>query len=94
MPYKWRLRRYLAEAWHFLEYGGKRLVIVWHRRAGKDELAPHWSAAAAMKRVGNAGNRIYTAPAITKTHWWRPKPVTASWLLKVRPAAIPPSSER
>ena len=69
MPYKWRLRRYQAKAWHYLEYGGKRLAMVWHRRAGKDELALHWSGAAAMQRVGNYWYMLPEASQARKAIW-------------------------
>jgi hypothetical protein len=41
------------DAWEYLEGGGKRLVEVWHRRAGKDEVALHWTAVSAMQKPGN-----------------------------------------
>lgn len=40
-------------SWAYLEAGGKRLVEVWHRRAGKDDIALHWTAKAAMIKPGN-----------------------------------------
>lgn len=39
--------------WAYLENGGKRCVEVWHRRAGKDEVALHWTAVDAMQNPGN-----------------------------------------
>jgi hypothetical protein len=36
-----------------MENGGKRLVEVWHRRAGKDDLALHWTAVDAIQNPGN-----------------------------------------
>jgi phage terminase large subunit len=36
-----------------LESGGKRAVEVWHRRAGKDEVALHWTAVDAIQNPGN-----------------------------------------
>ena len=38
--------------WQYLEHGGLRGFYVWHRRAGKDDLALHWTALAAHRRVG------------------------------------------
>lgn len=41
------------DTWRYLEGGGKRCVEVWHRRAGKDEVALHWTAVDAMQNPGN-----------------------------------------
>ena len=37
-------------AWKYLENGGKRAVLNWHRRAGKDDVALHWAAVSAIQR--------------------------------------------
>lgn len=39
--------------WNYLRGGGKRAVACFHRRAGKDEVCLHTTAAAAFERVGN-----------------------------------------
>lgn len=39
--------------WSYLRDGGKRALAVWHRRAGKDEIAMHFTAWTAVQRVGN-----------------------------------------
>lgn len=36
--------------WSYLENGGKRAIVIWHRRAGKDEVFLHWAAVAAHMR--------------------------------------------
>lgn len=46
-------RRHQGRAWSYLQDGGKRAVLVWHRRAGKDELCLHNAAVQAHQRVGN-----------------------------------------
>ena len=53
LPNQWQPRSYQRRLWNYLEEGGKRAVAVWHRRAGKDEVCLHWTACAAMQRVGN-----------------------------------------
>lgn len=40
------------EDWCYLENGGKRLVLPWHRRAGKDDVALHWTCVSAHQKVG------------------------------------------
>ena len=49
----WQPRPYQRPAWDYLERGGKRAVLVHHRRAGKDEVALHYTAVAAMQKPGN-----------------------------------------
>jgi len=50
LPNGWRPRKYQLPLWRYLANGGKRGVAVWHRRAGKDDLALHWTAVAAHLR--------------------------------------------
>lgn len=50
LPNNWRPRDYQFNAWRYLENGGKRAALVWHRRAGKDDLALHWTATAAIQK--------------------------------------------
>src|SRR5215204_3296282 len=49
----WDVRAYQENLWEFLQAGGKRAIAVWHRRAGKDDIALHHAACSAYKRIGN-----------------------------------------
>jgi phage terminase large subunit len=50
----WEAREHQMRLWSYLQHeGGRRAVAIWHRRAGKDEVALHHSAIAAMLRPGN-----------------------------------------
>ena len=49
----WKRRPYQRALWDFLKNGGKRAIAVWHRRAGKDDVALHFAAIEAHKRIGN-----------------------------------------
>ena len=49
----WRPRDYQLGAWGAAERGCKRFALAWHRRAGKDEFALHWTACAAHERIGS-----------------------------------------
>ena len=49
---RWFPRGYQRAAWSALEGGCKRLVWVWHRRAGKDTMGLRWVAQAMLDRVG------------------------------------------
>lgn len=53
LPHNWQPRPYQSALWRYLEQGGKRAVAIWHRRAGKDDVALHWTAVAAHQRVGS-----------------------------------------
>jgi hypothetical protein len=58
LPYNgWMARPHQLPLWEYLIKGGKRAIAVWHRRAGKDEVALHFTACAAAKD-----------PVITGTH--------------------------
>src|SRR4029077_5410875 len=50
---EWMPRSHQANLWKYLERGGKRAVAIWHRRAGKDEIALHHAAVSAMTRPAN-----------------------------------------
>jgi phage terminase large subunit len=53
LPYKFILRNYQLPAWQaFFTEKKKRLVTVWHRRAGKDAMALNMTIAASQMRVG------------------------------------------
>ena len=49
----WDARPYQQALWEYLLQDGKRALAVWHRRAGKDDIALHYAAIAMHKRVGN-----------------------------------------
>lgn len=72
----WRPRRYQLGAWGALERGVKRLALAWHRRAGKDELCLHWTACAAMQRVGPYWHMLPQANQARKAIWDAVNPVT------------------
>src|SRR5436190_12506588 len=49
----WQPRPHQQRLWNYLMRGGKRAVAVWHRRAGKDEVALHATAVAMLERPAN-----------------------------------------
>lgn len=53
LPHNWEARGYQKPLWDYLAGGGKRAVVSWHRRSGKDAVMLHHSACAAFERVGN-----------------------------------------
>ena len=69
IPFNWMPRPYQMPLWTYLERGGKRAAAVWHRRAGKDEVALHWTAVATQKRIGNYWHMLPEASQARKAIW-------------------------
>lgn len=55
--------------WGYLEGGGTRADVVAHRRWGKDDVALHWAARAAMLRVGTYWHMLPEASQARKAIW-------------------------
>lgn len=53
LPNNWSPRKYQNKLWSYLIKGGKRAVVSWHRRSGKDAVMLHNCAVQSQKRVGN-----------------------------------------
>lgn len=69
IPNNWSPREYQGDAWAVLERGCKRVLLVWHRRAGKDDLCLHWSARSLMQRVGTYWHMLPEASQARKAIW-------------------------
>lgn len=69
LPHEWDPRPYQLPAWKALESGIKRVVGVWHRRAGKDDVALHWAQCAAVQRVGTYWHMLPQANQARKAIW-------------------------
>ncbi len=74
----WEPRVYQRPLWEALTLeGAKRVVAVWHRRAGKDDVALHWTSMAAndvghknsIGRVGNYWHMLPEAAQARKAIW-------------------------
>jgi len=52
LPYNWKPRDYQMPFWRYMQAGGRRAVLVWHRRSGKDLTALNWAIPAMTQRVG------------------------------------------
>jgi hypothetical protein len=55
--------------WTALEAGCKRAIYTFHRRAGKDDVGLHWTAAAAMQRPGTYWYMLPQASQARKAIW-------------------------
>ena len=62
-------RAYQRPLWDYLERGGRTAVAVWHRRAGKDEVALHRTAIAAHERPGNYWHMLPSYEQSRKAIW-------------------------
>jgi phage terminase large subunit len=69
LPNGWRRREYQEPLWRYLRKGGLRADVAWHRRAGKDDVSLHWTAIAAMKRVGTYWHMLPEASQARKAIW-------------------------
>lgn len=52
LPNQWVPRPHQMPIFNYLENGGKRAMLIAHRRFGKDDILLHWTAVAAFQRVG------------------------------------------
>lgn len=67
--FDWHPRAHQERLWRYLESGGKRGVAIWHRRAGKDDVALNWAAVSAFERVGNYWHMLPEAAQARKAIW-------------------------
>lgn len=77
LPNAWSPRSYQQPLWRYMSGGGKRAVAVWHRRAGKDDVALHWAAVASQLRVGTYWHMLPEAAQSRKAIWEAVDPHTA-----------------
>lgn len=69
LPNNWEPRKYQLEAWNYLENGGRHAELIWHRRAGKDEIALHRIACAAHERQANYWHMLPEYSQARKAIW-------------------------
>jgi hypothetical protein len=77
LPNNWVPRWYQRPLWDYLERGGRTAVAVWHRRAGKDEVALHRTAVAAHERPGNYWHMLPQYEQARKAIWDAVNPHTS-----------------
>jgi phage terminase large subunit len=69
LPNNWGPREYQLPAWRYLQKGGRHAELVWHRRAGKDEIGMHWAACASHLRRGNYWHMLPEYAQARKAIW-------------------------
>lgn len=52
LPYQWSPRLYQQPLWNYLKHGGKRAVVVWPRRHGKDDVCLQHAVCSMGRRKG------------------------------------------
>ena len=72
----WSARDHQMPLWNYLHNGGKRAIAVWHRRAGKDEIALHHTAVSAFRKVGNYWHCLPEYAQARKAIWTAVNPHT------------------
>ena len=69
LPNNWDPRDYQLPAWCALNGGIRKALLLWHRRAGKDDVCLHFAATKAMQRVGNYWHMLPQYGQARKSVW-------------------------
>jgi hypothetical protein len=72
LPNNWTPRHYQREAWDALTRRNdpiKRALLVWHRRAGKDDVCLHFAACKTMQKQGNYWHMLPQYAQARKSVW-------------------------
>lgn len=72
----WQPRPHQRNAWNYLQNGGLHAELIWHRRAGKDDVALHSTAIRALERAGNYWHMLPLATQVRKAIWTAVNPHT------------------
>lgn len=76
IPYNWRPRQYQLPAWLYLERGGRHAELVWHRRAGKDDVGLHYAAHSIVRQPATYWHMLPEAAQARKAIWEAVNPHT------------------
>lgn len=69
IPNNWDPRPHQQAMWNYLEGGGKRAVMVAHRRWGKDDVALHWTCSQAHEKIASYLHMLPLANQARKAIW-------------------------
>lgn len=78
LPHQWEPRHYQVPLWNYLVTGGKRAIAIWHRRAGKDEVALNFAACATHNVTGDYWHMLPQASQARKAIWEAINPHTGN----------------
>ena len=76
LPYNWESRWYQEPVRRYLEAGGRHAELIWHRRAGKDEICMHWTATQLIERPATYWHMLPQANQVKKAIWKAVNPHT------------------
>ena len=62
--------------WRYMEHGGRRSVLLWHRRAGKDDNSLRYLASAAMEKTATYWYLLPKAVQVRRAIWEAVNPHT------------------
>jgi hypothetical protein len=69
IPNEWAPRAYQLNAWSYLEAGGRRAVLVWHRRSGKDNLCLNFTSTQMFDEPGVYWHMLPQKEQARKSVW-------------------------
>ena len=69
LPYNWTPRFYQREVFEALRGGRRRAILLWSRRIGKDDFALHYTACAAMQKIGTYWHMMPQANQCRRAIW-------------------------
>lgn len=69
IPNEWTPRPYQLPLLRYLAGGGKRAVLQWSRRLGKDDVSMHWTCLAMLQRKGNYWHMLPKYAQARKALW-------------------------
>lgn len=95
IPYNWNPRWYQQEAWDYMTGGSvdprasdnKHAELIWHRRAGKDEICLHFAAREMLMNPSTYWHMLPKANQVKKAIWLAVNPHTGKRRIK---EAFPP----
>jgi phage terminase large subunit len=76
LPNNWKPRPDQLPLWSYMENGGKRAIVIGHRRWGKDDVALHATSCAMAQRVGNYWHMLPEYGQARKAIWEAVNPFT------------------
>jgi phage terminase large subunit len=77
----WSPRSYQQPLWDYLQGGGRRACLIWHRRSGKDSVALNWASESMLRRVGEYWHMLPEASQGRKAVWSAVNPHTGRRLI-------------
>lgn len=69
LPHNWIPRPYQRNIWRYFQNGGKRGIAIWHRRAGKDDVALHLTATSVMQKPATYWHMLPEYSQARKAIW-------------------------